>query len=79
MNETEQALTERVGRICREAYITGYHQQKYKASHSLRDAEQIIAAVRAHDEQAALNCGHCTPNADEIACGCQIEERNDER
>lgn len=78
MNEAEQALTARVGRICRKAYVTGYHQQKYKTFNEREDAEKIIAAVREFDEQAALNCGHCTPNADEIACACKIEERDDE-
>lgn len=41
-------------------------------------ARKALTTIRQHDEQAALNCGHCTPNADEIACGCQIEERDDE-
>lgn len=41
-------------------------------------AHVAIAAIRQHDEQAALNCGHCDPNTDEIACQCKIEERDDE-
>lgn len=41
-------------------------------------ATAAVAAVRQFDEQAALNCGHCTPNTDEIACACQIKERDDE-
>lgn len=40
-------------------------------------ASRAIAAVRTFDEQAALNCGHCTPNTDEIACGCIVQSRED--
>lgn len=35
-------------------------------------ARAAIAAVRKHDEQSALNCGHCTPGDDEIRCACEI-------
>ena len=41
-------------------------------------AHAALTTIRQHDEQAALNCGHCTPNTDEIACACQIKERDDE-
>lgn len=86
MNETEQALTEAVADVARGEMVQYAMRMGADLSrppsitkeYAGRVATAAIAAVRAHDEQAALNCGHCDPNADEIACACQIEERDDE-
>lgn len=77
----EGRVDDREGRVVPRAYPTpGLVGLTLASRKQLADeaARQAIDAVRQHDEQAALNCGHCSPNTDEIACGCQIKERDDE-
>lgn len=83
MTHTDDALTEAVvtelkavaRRVQLRCETGGWDDRTYEDPDVA--ASRIIAAVRAHDEQSALNCGHCS-EPDEIACACQIKERDDE-
>lgn len=90
MTHTDDALTEAVAKVLYDMnpdqsewsdypdYIPWPFADEESKEIVRNEARVAIAAVRQFDEQAALNCGHCTPNSDEIACQCKIEERDDE-
>lgn len=81
MNDTEQALTEAVAQAIINVDMGRFPnavRQIPARSVYIDRARAALSTIRAHDEQSALNCGHCDPNTDEIVCACQIKERDDE-
>ena len=67
---TEQELVERVAVILQRVKYVKLGGSLYPL------AEDVVAAVRAHD--AGMPCGHCDPGVDEVRCACEIEESHDE-
>lgn len=86
MNETDQALTEAVAKAmwttARERYLPVVDIGEWGNAEPPQRRDMLAAtatsAVRQFDEQAALNCGHCDPNADEIVCACVVQSREDD-